>query len=206
MDVSLRRAHWDNIYAHKQPNEMSWTEELPSTSLKFIHELGLSKDASIIDIGGGDSKLADSLLQEGYTDITVLDISKKAIERAKQRLGGDAEKVKWIVSDVTEFKPERRYDCWHDRAAFHFLTLSSEIDKYLDIASDAVKLFMVIGTFSDKGPTKCSTLNVRQYTEEELQKQLQAEFDKIRCITEDHFTPFQTSQNFLFCSFKKKGN
>lgn len=201
--METKKEHWEKVYETKQPHEVSWTQELPKTSLNFVHSFNLPKNASIIDIGGGDSKLVDYLLYEGYEDISVLDISEKAIERAKTRLGKMATKVKWIVSDITEFQPARSYDCWHDRATFHFLTTSGEINTYLNIARKAVNRYMAIGTFSDKGPIKCSGLDVHQYTEQELQDQLSDGFEKIKCITEDHTTPFNTVQNFLFCSFKR---
>lgn len=202
--MNPRKQHWEKVYSTRQPHEVSWTQELPKTSLDFFHSFHLPKDAAIIDVGGGDSKLVDYLLQEGYTNITVLDISEQAIERSKKRLANKSSLVNWIVSDITEFKPEMTYDCWHDRAAFHFLTASDEIDTYLDIARRAVKHYMIIGTFSDKGPKKCSMLDVHQYTEDELRNQLANGFEKIKCITEDHQTPFDTFQNFLFCSFKRK--
>ena len=203
---STRKEHWENVYATKQPNEVSWTEEIPKTSLAFVHSFNLPKTASIIDIGGGDSKLVDCLIDEGFENLSVLDISENAIARAKQRLGVKAEKVKWIVSDVTEFHPSTSYDCWHDRATFHFLTSSDDMNTYLTTARQAVQPNggMIIGTFSDKGPKKCSMLDVHQYTEEELQQQLQNGFEKVKCVTEDHTTPFATTQNFLFCSFKRQ--
>lgn len=203
--METRKEHWEKIYATKQPQEVSWTQELPKTSLDFVHSFNLSKTASIIDIGGGDSKLVDYLLNEGFENISVLDISEKAIERAKQRLGSKAGKINWIVSDITEFHPSTTYDCWHDRATFHFLTSADEINTYLASARQAIPSggAMIIGTFSDKGPKKCSMLNVHQYTEEQLLQQLQNGFEKIKCVTEDHTTPFNTTQNFLFCSFKK---
>ncbi|MGZ5242872.1 MAG: class I SAM-dependent methyltransferase [Bacteroidia bacterium] len=200
------KQHWENVYQNKQPNEVSWTQEIPQTSLDFIHSFNLPKTAGIIDIGGGDSKLVDYLLAENYENITVLDISEKALERAKKRLGKKAEKVKWIASDITEFKPEENYDLWHDRATFHFLTTPQQVDKYMNIATKAVSGFLTMGTFSDKGPVKCSGLEIKQYTEQTLQDQLHAGFEKIVCIEEDHITPFQTKQNFLFCSFKARKN
>lgn len=201
--METRKEHWEKIYSTKAPHEVSWTQELPITSLDFIHSFLLPKSAAIIDIGGGDSKLVDYLLDEGFQNITVLDISEKAIERSRNRLGERAKKVHWIVSDVLDFHPKQTYDCWHDRAAFHFLTTFTEIDTYLQTAREAVKDYFVIGTFSDKGPKKCSMLDVHQYTEKELEEQLSKGFQKIKCITEDHVTPFNTVQNFLFCSFKR---
>ncbi len=203
MSRENQKAHWETVYATKQPHEVSWTQETPATSLAFVHSFNLPKTASIIDIGGGDSRLVDFLLDEGYENITVLDISEMAIARAKRRLGAKAEKVTWIVSDITEFHPTTTYDCWHDRATFHFLTTSAQIQAYLDTARAAVKGFVAIGTFSENGPQKCSGLEIHQYNEEELQQQLANGFEKLKCVTEDHETPFHTLQNFLFCSFKR---
>ena len=198
-----RKNHWETVYETKQPNEVSWTQENPKTSIDFIRETNLGKSARIIDIGGGDSKLVDFLLEEGYENITVLDISSKALERAKKRLGKNAEKVSWIVSDITEFKPETGYDIWHDRATFHFLTTGEQIENYLEITKKWVSGFLIIGTFSDQGPNKCSGLNIKQYSEGELEKQFSNCFKKLKCINEDHKTPFETKQNFTFCVFKK---
>lgn len=200
---TTNKDHWERIYSTKLPNEVSWTQAVPATSLRFIHSFKPAKEAAIIDIGGGDSLLADYLLNEGYTDITVLDISENALERAKNRLGMRAEMVKWIVSDITDFKPGRQYNIWHDRATFHFLTTHGQIDSYLTAAREAVTGYLAIGTFSDNGPDKCSGLQIKQYNEQELEAQLNHGFKKIRCINEDHITPFQTRQNFLFCSFKR---
>jgi SAM-dependent methyltransferase len=196
------KKHWENIYTEKQPNEVSWTQEVPAISLTLIHELNLPKSAQIIDIGGGDSKLVDFLLQEGYENISVLDISEKALDRAKKRLGALADKVTWIVSDITTFAPSTTYDLWHDRAAFHFMTTTEQIEKYLRIAEKAVKGYLTIGTFSYDGPTKCSGLTIKQYDEAALALQLSNGFTKIKCVTEEHITPFNTKQHFLFCTFK----
>jgi len=199
-----RKQHWENIYGHKQPNEVSWTQEIPETSMKFIHSFNLPKTARIIDIGGGDSKLVDFLVEEGYKNVTVLDISEKALERAKTRLGNKADQVTWIASDILDFAPEGKYDLWHDRAAFHFLTTTAQVANYLNTAENAVVGHMVIGTFSKNGPLKCSGLPIKQYSEVKLQETLAKGFEKIHCIIEDHTTPFGTTQNFLFCSFSKR--
>ena len=182
---------------------MSWTQEVPHTSLEFIRQLNIPANAPIIDIGGGESNLAGHLLAAGYTDVTVLDISAQALERAKARLGEKANLVKWIVTDITAFRPTRTYAVWHDRAAFHFLTAAADIDVYLDTAAKAIDGYLVIGTFSDNGPDKCSGLTIKKYSEEAMTRQLEPFFVKVRCLTEDHTTPFNTRQNFLFCSFKK---
>ena len=196
--------HWDTVYETKNPDQVSWTQEVPKTSLDFIHSFGLTKTAKIIDIGGGDSKLADYLLDEGFENITVLDISAKALDKAKQRLGDKAHKINWVVTDITEFQPDSTFDVWHDRATFHFLTTSDQVAKYMDTARKSVNGFLTIGTFSDNGPEKCSGLSIKQYSEEALTAELKNGFDKLRCITEDHTTPFDTKQNFLFCSFKRQ--
>ncbi len=198
-----RKEHWNKIYSTKQANELSWTQSHPQRSLDLITELNLSKNASIIDIGGGDSKLVDCLLDDGFTNITVLDISEKALIRAKQRLKDKAALIKWIICNITEFVPDTTYDLWYDRAAFHFLTQTEQIEKYISIAKNAVSGFLIIGTFSDKGPLKCSGLDIHQYSETELQLTFANDFEKIKCLTEDHTTPFNTTQNFLFCSFKR---
>ena len=202
----ITKNHWDRVYETKNPDQVSWTQEVPKTSLDFIHSFGLAKTAKIIDIGGGDSKLVDYLLYEGFENITVLDISARALDKAKQRLGKKAQKVNWVVSDITEFQPSTVFDVWHDRATFHFLTRIEQVSNYLDTARKFVSGFLTIGTFSDKGPNKCSGLQIKQYSEEKLTQELQNGFDKIRCITEDHITPFGTAQNFLFCSFKRHVN
>ena len=197
------KTHWEKVYETKNPGQVSWTQSIPKTSLEFIRSFGLTKAARIIDIGGGDSKLVDYLLAEGFENITILDISAKALDKAKQRLGAQAQKINWIVSDITEFKPEATFDVWHDRATFHFLTTTEQVAKYMNIARRSVSGFLTIGVFSDHGPGKCSGLPVKQYSEETLTAELQNGFNKIKCITEDHITPFYTKQNFLFCSFKR---
>jgi len=201
-----RKKHWKTVYETKNPDQVSWRQETPKTSLEFIHSFGLKKTAKIIDIGGGDSKLVDYLLDEGFENITILDISAKSMEKAKDRLGEKANKVNWIVSDVTEFEPNMTFDFWHDRATFHFLTTTEEIKKYLKTARKSVNGFLTIGTFSKNGPKKCSGLEIKQYNEDELTLELKNGFDKINCVTEDHITPFNTTQNFLFCSFERQLN
>lgn len=198
-----KKQHWETVYETKQPNEVSWTQENPKTSLNFIRETRLGKSAKIIDVGGGDSKLVDFLLDEGYENITVLDISANALERAKKRLGKNAEKVNWIVSDITEFKPETTYDIWHDRATFHFLTSPEQVKTYVEITEKWVTDFLIIGAFSENGPKKCSGLDIKQYSEMELENQFSNRFKKVKCIIEDHVTPFETTQNFIFCAFEK---
>ncbi len=197
-------AHWEKVYKTKAPNQVSWTQDYPKTSFEIIQSFELNKTARIIDVGAGDSKLVDCLLDAGYEDITVLDISEKALVRAQQRLGDKSSKVNWVVSDITTFKPDRTFDVWHDRAAFHFLIEAEQISQYVDLASSCVKGYLSVGTFSKLGPVKCSGLNILQYSEEELVSAFSPGFHLHDSKTEDHMTPFDTLQNFLFCSFKKK--
>lgn len=201
---SENKNHWEHVYETKNPDQVSWTQEKPQTSLELIRSFGLGKEAKIIDIGGGDSNLVDYLLEEGYENITVLDISVKALEKAKERLGSSASKIKWIATDITAFEPTETYDIWHDRAAFHFLTTREQVSKYISIAEKNITGFMILGTFSKNGPTKCSGLDIQQYDEISLSEKFETEFEKITCITEDHITPFGTTQNFVFCTFKKR--
>lgn len=202
----LYKQHWENIFSAKAEDEVSWFQPYPKTSMEFVELFNLPPDANIIDIGGGDSHFVDALLDKGYHNIYVLDISANAIERTKQRLGERASGVHWIVSDVTEFEPPVAFDLWHDRAAFHFLTIEDKIYKYVSIAEDAIKkdCYLILGTFSESGPKKCSGLEIKQYSETSMSARFEVAFNRIKCITEDHKTPFNTIQNFLFCSFRKK--
>jgi cyclopropane fatty-acyl-phospholipid synthase-like methyltransferase len=199
-----RKSHWENVFKTKSPNEVSWTQEIPQTSLDLINSCGVEKSAKIIDIGGGDSNLVDYLIEEGYINVSVLDISEQALENAKLRLGDNAKNVTWIVSDIIDFKPKEIYDIWHDRAAFHFLTDQNQINSYFEVATKFVRNFMIIGTFSTDGPKKCSGLDITQYDESKMEEVFSKGFDKVKCKIEDHQTPFQTMQNFIFCLFRKK--
>lgn len=200
-----RKKHWENIYQTKELKEVSWFQPTPETSLDFFKQLNVPATAKIIDIGGGDSLLVDHLLDLDYQNISVLDISAAAIDRAKQRLGERANKVKWIIADAANFKPLEKYDFWHDRAAFHFLTDEQEISNYLETAQLSINPegILVIGTFSEQGPKECSGIEIKQYSETTMTNRLKKFFEKIKCITVDHKTPSGTIQNFVFCSFRK---
>ncbi len=205
MEEFDRKQHWQNIYQTKQPDEVSWFQPVPSTSLDFVKYFGIPNTAKIIDVGGGDSLFVDHLLDIGFIDITVLDISDAALERAQHRLGVRAAKVKWIVDDAATFILTEQYDFWHDRAAFHFLTQEQEIEHYVDAVQRGIKTagVLVIGTFSEQGAKKCSGLEIKQYSEETMSARFEKRFEKLRCITVDHTTPFNTVQNFIFCSFRR---
>jgi SAM-dependent methyltransferase len=195
-----QKEHWEDIYDTKALNEVSWYEPTPEISLQLIENLSISKSAKIIDIGGGDSFLVDNLLALGYQNITVLDISKNAIQRAKKQLGTQAKNVKWIVADAANFNPTEMYDLWHDRAAFHFLTQKPEIENYVKTAENG---FLIIGTFAKDGPEKCSGIEIKQYSKKDLTNRFETSFKKLNCQEIAHKTPFGTTQNFVFCSFKR---
>ncbi|WP_363315656.1 class I SAM-dependent methyltransferase [Chryseobacterium sp. sg2396] len=198
--------HWNSIYENKNENEVSWYQEYPQASIEFIKELKLPLTAHIIDIGGGESRLVDALLDMGYTNITVLDISEKALQKTQNRLGEKGKLVQWVVTDITEFNPTEKYDLWHDRAVFHFLTDEENIIKYTSIAERVISQdgFLIMGTFSDKGPTKCSGLEIKQYTDKSLKDAFKDSFKQFSFQYIDHSTPFNTVQNFLFCTFQRK--
>lgn len=200
-----RKNHWENIYQTKDLTEVSWYQAKPDTSLGFLKEFKVDKTAKIIDIGGGDSLLVDNLLELDYQDITVLDISAEALERAKKRLGDKAQKVKWIVADIATFQPVEQYDFWHDRAVFHFLTQEQEISNYVSSLQKGIKSagILILGTFSEEGPKKCSGIEIKQYSEVSMTDRLKSFFEKVKCINVNHITPFETIQNFVFCSFRK---
>lgn len=199
------REHWDNVYATKAVTEVSWYEPMPEISLKCIADFELAKDDPIIDVGGGDSFLAEFLLAKGYTDVTVLDISQNAIDRAQKRLAEKAEEIAWITKDIVDLVPEKEYKLWHDRAALHFLTEDSQVEQYLQVLRKALRPngFAVIATFSEKGPAKCSGLEVRRYSIAELQRLFSDGFTTLNCRNVDHETPSGKLQNFTVCCFQK---
>ena len=204
MEIS-KKEHWENVFATKAETEVSWYQKKPETSLQLIKACKVAKEAKIIDIGGGDSYLIDNLIELGYTNLFLLDISEKAIERSKARLGANADKVTFIVSDVLDFQPNERFDVWHDRASFHFLTNEADVLKYKSIVSNALSTNgnFLLGTFSDEGPLKCSGLEITQYSVDKIATTFEDTFEMENCFTEDHETPFETIQNFIFCHFKK---
>ena len=206
MNTKQNKQHWDEVFTIKNEKEVSWFQTYPKTSIAFVEEFNLPLDANIIDIGGGESHFAEALIDKGYTNVYVLDISDKALERAKKRLGEKASKITWIVSDIVDFVPPVQFDFWHDRAAFHFLTSEDSIYRYVAIAEDAIKNGgkLVLGTFSENGPMKCSNLDIKRYNEASMSARFEVNFNRIRCFTEDHITPSNKVQNFLFCSFERR--
>jgi 2-polyprenyl-3-methyl-5-hydroxy-6-metoxy-1,4-benzoquinol methylase len=200
------KSHWEKVYKEKSYQDTSWYQERPEVSLNYIEELELPFTAKIIDIGGGDSNLVDFLLKEGYRDISVLDISKNALEKAENRLGAEAEKVTWITADVSAFEPTQTYHLWHDRAAFHFLIEDQQIENYIRNLENSVIPggFVILATFSKSGPEKCSGRTIKQYDREDLEKLLENNFNLLECKNISHKTPGGTIQNFTYCCFRKK--
>lgn len=200
------KSHWENVFATKNPNEVSWTQKYPKTAMNYLEGLNLTKNANIIDIGGGDSNLVDALLEYGYENIWVLDISEFALEKSKKRLGNKADKVHWVVSDITEFIPDIKFDFWHDRAVFHFLTELESISKYVNLINNAIadNGNFLLGTFSENGPLRCSGLKITQYSENSMIQTFKQGFEALKCFKENHTTPFNTVQNFQFCGFRKR--
>lgn len=201
-----RREHWQNVYDVKEPTEVSWYQPVPETSLRLIRDTGVAKTEPVLDAGGGASTLVDNLLAEGYADISVLDISGKALARSRARLGDSGDAVTWIEADATAFSPERRYALWHDRAVFHFLTDPADRDKYLEVVSLALKAkgFLVLATFGPEGPKRCSGLDVQRYGIEKLRALLGNRFSLGAYELDSHVTPTGSTQQFLYSWWQSK--
>jgi 2-polyprenyl-3-methyl-5-hydroxy-6-metoxy-1,4-benzoquinol methylase len=202
-----KKKHWETVYSTKSSDSVSWFQEHAETSLDFINELNLEKSASIIDIGGGASTLVDDLLANGYSSISVLDLSGAALETAKKRIGLSSKKVHWLEADVTEVQfPKHNFEVWHDRAVFHFLTKPEERAAYIENVMHSVKPNgnIIISTFAEDGPAQCSGLPVMRYSAEALQAVFGESFLLKKQLKEIHNTPFGTTQKFVFCHFVKK--
>ena len=203
--MSDRKAHWENIYSKNSPQGVSWYQEEPTLSLQLIRRLQLQPDSPIIDVGGGASTLVDQLCDEGYTRVSVLDLSANALEHARERLGGKAGSVEWFVADVTGFKPPRRFSLWHDRAAFHFLTSPRDRVKYRDVLNQALEPggHLVIMAFAIDGPRKCSGLDIVQYDADKLSTELGPGFELLDTGHDVHLTPSGKQQKFAYFHYQK---
>ena len=201
-----KKQYWENVFATKNETEVSWYQPKPETSLQFFEKNKIPKTAKILEIGGGDSYLIDNLLEQGYESLTLLDISENAIERIKKRFGEKAEKVRFVVSDILDFSPSEKFDVIHDRASFHFLTKEEDIQKYATLLNNILEtnVLYFVGTFSESGPLKCSGLEITQYSKEKFLKIFGNDFSLLNSFEEAHKTPFETTQNFIFCEFQKK--
>ncbi|MEH2517048.1 trans-aconitate methyltransferase [Bradyrhizobium sp. AZCC 1610] len=211
MEDAGRQAHWENVYTTKGENEVSWFQQSPAPSLELIVQAGTTHASAIIDIGGGASRLVDNLVEQGFEDVTVLDLSGAALAAAKSRLesrlGAGAERVSWIVADATTWEPARPYDIWHDRAAFHFLTDASDRAAYIARLERGLKIggHAIIATFAPDGPEKCSGLPVARYDSASLGRTLGATFKLVHTQRHEHATPWDSRQNFQFSVFRRDG-
>jgi SAM-dependent methyltransferase len=203
MQIENRRAHWDNVYARKDENEVSWFQENPAPSLELITQTGAKSDWAMIDIGGGASRLVDGLVEKGFRAVTVLDVSKAALTAAKTRLGERAANVHWVVADATTWEPPRIYDIWHDRAAFHFLTEEADRAAYIARLKRGLKVggYAIIATFAPDGPERCSGLPVVRYDAASLGHTLGPSFQLVSNRRHEHATPWGSQQAFQFSVF-----
>src|SRR5689334_2217581 len=200
-----RQVHWQNVYTEKGEFQVSWFQERPALSLQLIEGTGAKPASAIVDIGGGASRLVDALLEKGYRDVTVLDLSASAASISKARLGHAGAAANWIVADVTQWEPQRQYDLWHDRAAFHFLTETSDQAAYIERLNKALRLggHAIIGTFALDGPERCSGLPVVRYDAVQLSTTLGPSFALVDARHEDHKTPWNAVQRFQFSVFRR---
>lgn len=200
-----KKSHWEDVYSKKQPSEVSWHQARPDFSLRLMAAAKLDKAAPIIDVGGGASTLVDCLLDDGYQNLSVLDISKQALLHAKSRLGSRAKEIKWLESDVTQFQPTQTYQFWHDRAVFHFLTDAEDRKKYLQVLAASLdsKAYVMLATFALDGHEKCSGLPVQRYSVDSLQQTLGSDYELVQTDQETHLTPGGNPQRFVYCLFKK---
>lgn len=200
------KSHWEEVYRTKSPDQVSWYRPHLDVSLRLIAEAAPSRDSALIDVGGGEATLVDDLVAQGYGDISVLDISGEAIEVAKARLGDAAKAVHWIAGDITSCDlPINRYDLWHDRAAFHFLTDVAQRRAYVRQVARAVKPggHVIVATFGPDGPEKCSGLDVVRYDSDGLHGEFGPRFQLLEHLTEVHETPWGAPQSFLYCFYRK---
>jgi len=205
MQSESRQAHWQNVYTKKGENEVSWFQENPAPSLELIAQVGATSTSAIIDIGGGASRLVDNLVELDFENVTVLDLSEAALEAAKDRLGGRATRVQWIVADATVWEPREAYDIWHDRAAFHFLTEERDRAAYIARLEGALKVggHAIIATFALDGPERCSGLAVVRYDPASLGQTLGRTFQLVDTRQHAHATPWGSNQSFQFSVFRR---
>jgi SAM-dependent methyltransferase len=204
--VSSDRTHWENTYASRTPEKVSWYEPLPQRSVELIQAAKLGHEASILDVGGGASSLAAQLLGMGYTDLTVADISPVALAHARAELGSAAAHVRWIEADIRTHDFDRRYDLWHDRAVFHFMVSPADREGYLNVLRRALRPggHLVIATFGPQGPTQCSGLPVERYSAEEILRVLGDDFELASSNLATHNTPSGASQQFLYAHLQRR--
>lgn len=202
-----RKRHWEQVYTKKSAHETSWYQAVPTPSLQMIQHAADGAARSLIDVGGGASLLVDLLLERGFFDLTVLDISGRALEQARLRLGPRADRIDWIEADVTEFVPGRSWEIWHDRAAFHFLTDPADRARYIDVLRRALVVGgqAIIAAFAPDGPQRCSGLDIVRYDAQTLAGELGSVFVLEEKRAEAHLTPAGKEQRFGFYRFRKTG-
>ncbi len=205
MPAFNRLAHWQQVHTSKDEQTVSWFEAVPQVSLDLIQATGIGPDAAIIDVGGGTSRLVDTLLDEGFRDLTVLDVSREALAKSKARLGARGASVQWLTADVTIWQPARRYDLWHDRATLHFLTAPEERAAYAERVLRAVKPggHVIIATFAPDGPERCSGLPVVRHDATSLSALLGTSFELVDTGRHEHTTPAGALQHFQFSRFRR---
>jgi len=206
MSESDRQAHWQNVYKTRGEREVSWSQPSPEPSLGLIERFAPGTGDSIVDIGGGASRLVDALRERGYGNVTVLDLSEAALLSAKARLGAEAGSVQWVAADVTKWQPPQAFDIWHDRAAFHFLVDTRDRHAYIARLYQGVKSggHAIIATFALDGPEKCSGLPVQRYDHAALGRALGAAFEVVHHQPHRHVTPWGAAQSFQFSVFRRK--
>jgi len=199
------RDHWDEVWDRADPDRVSWFEQRPEVSLRLIETSGVGREAAVIDVGGGSSLFTRQLLEAGFQDLTVLDISSSGLAAARQRLGPRASEVEWVEADVRRLEPSRTWDLWHDRAVFHFLTEAEDRAAYRQALNGAVNPqgHVILATFGPEGPTRCSGLDVRRYSEDGLSEELGPGFSLSDSCLELHTTPGGTTQQFLYTLFRR---
>lgn len=203
--MKRKKEHWETVYATRSDEALSWYREHLENSLKLIAGSGVSKHAAIIDVGGGSSSLAGDLLANGFANVTVLDISEKALERSRKRIGRFANRIRWVAADISAANlPEKSFDVWHDRAVFHFLTDSEERRKYVELVKRTVIPggHVIVAAFGPEGPAKCSGLEVVRYSAASLQKEFGDSFKLMNSLKESHITPGGKTQEFVYCDFR----
>jgi ubiquinone/menaquinone biosynthesis C-methylase UbiE len=208
MSMLARQTHWQNVYQTKGERDVSWFQEVPANSLDLIRATGVDTGASIVDIGGGTSRLVDSLVDQGFHSVTILDVAEKALAISRDRLGAHAKHVSWIVADVTAWRPDKSYDVWHDRAAFHFLTEPSDRAAYAECVRNTVRPggHVIIGTFAPDGPEQCSGLPVVRHDAASIGDALGPSFKLIESCRHDHQTPRGNTQRFQFSWFQRQAD
>ena len=203
-----RTEHWNQVYQTNPPDDVSWFQTRPATSLQLIEACGIGTSDGVIDVGGGASVLVDCLLDAGYSKLAVLEISAAALDHAKRRLGARAGAVDWFAADVTQFSPPRQFALWHDRAVFHFLTEKGDRQKYVEVMKRTLtpEGHAAIATFAIDGPEKCSGLSVCRYDAPAICAELGAEFRLVEQVNDTHVTPWNTEQRFSYFRFARRGS